>query len=151
MKQFTSVDEILNFAIQLEKDAIDFYKGLTKNSVTPDMKQVFEQFAREEMVHKSRLEEVKQKELYDMEQEMIEEMQIDDYLVSIRPSVGMSYRDALVCAMKLEKAAFRLYTDLSENAPDPEMKKLFLSLAIEESRHKLRFELEYSDRNFDGN
>ena len=57
----------------------------------------------------------------------------------------MSYSDALILAMKREKAAFRLYMDLSDKAADQEMKKLFLSLAIEESKHKLRFELEYDE------
>ncbi len=145
MKKFTSVDEILDFAIGQEQDAVDFYKDLANNSLSPDMKQVFEQFAREEIGHKARLVEIKEKGLYKITQEIIENMQISDYLVSIRPSPGMSYSDALVLAMKREKAAFRLYMDLSDRAHDQEMKKLFLSLAIEESKHKLRFELEYDE------
>jgi rubrerythrin len=145
MKKFTSVDDILDFAIHLEQDAVDFYKDLASISLTPDMKQVFEQFASEEIGHKARLVEIKEKGLYEVEQEVIENMQIGDYLVSIRPSPGMSYSDALILAMKREKAAFRLYMDLSDRAADQEMKKLFLSLAIEESKHKLRFELEYDE------
>lgn len=145
MKQFESVEDILNFAIGLEQDAVDFYKQLARNAVTPDMKQVFEQFAREEIGHKARLSEVKEKGLYDMEPEVVNNLQIADYLVSIRPSPNMTYADALVLAMKREKAAFKLYMDLSERAPDQEMKALFLSLAIEESKHKLRFELEYDE------
>lgn len=49
MKQFKSIDDILEFAIRQEQDAVDFYKELAVNSLTPDMKQVFEQFAREEI------------------------------------------------------------------------------------------------------
>ncbi len=145
MKQFESVEDILDFAIGLEQDAVDFYKQLARNAVTPDMKQVFEQFAREEIGHKARLSEVKEKGLYDMKPEEVNNLQIADYLVSIRPSPNMTYADALVLAMKREKAAFKLYMDLSERAPDREMKALFLSLAIEESKHKLRFELEYDE------
>ncbi|MFP4365878.1 MAG: ferritin family protein [Bacteroidales bacterium] len=145
MKEFKSVDDILDFAIQLEQDAVDFYKELAANSLTPDMKQVFEQFAREEIGHKARLTEVRDKELYELKKEEVGDMKISDYLVSIKPSPGMSYSDALVLAMKREKAAFRLYMDLSDRAPDMEMKDLFLSLAIEESKHKLRFELEYDE------
>lgn len=143
MKKFNSSDEIIDFAIRLEQDAVDFYKDLAKNSLAPGMKQVFEQFAREELAHKSRLMEVREKELYEMESEVIENMQVSDYLVSIRPAHGMNYDDALVLAIKLEQAAFRLYMDLADKAPEEEMKQLFLSLALEESRHKLRFELEY--------
>lgn len=145
MKEFKSVDDILDFAIQLEQDAVDFYKELAANSLTPDMKQVFEQFAREEIGHKARLTEVRDKELYELKKEEVGDMKISDYLVSVKPSPGMSYSDALVLAMKREKAAFRLYMELSDRAPDMEMKDLFLSLAIEESKHKLRFELEYDE------
>ena len=47
--------------------------------------------------------------------------------------------------MKKEKAAFRLYTDLSKATDNVELSKLFLALAKEEARHKLRFELEYDE------
>jgi rubrerythrin len=47
--------------------------------------------------------------------------------------------------MKEEKAAFRLYTDLAERTPDPAIRQTFLSLAQEEAKHKLRFEIEYDD------
>jgi rubrerythrin len=145
MKEFTSVDDILDFAIGLEQDAVNFYKELANNALTPDMKQVFEQFAREEIEHKARLTGIKEQGLYHMTQEAVNDLKIGDYLVSIKPSPGMSYRDTLVLAIKREKAAFKLYTDLSEKTPDKEMKSLFLSLAIEESKHKLRFELEYDE------
>ncbi len=145
MKQFSSIDEILDFAIGLEQDAIDFYKELAKNALNTDMKQVFDQFASEEIGHKARLKEVKDNGLYDIEPGVITDLQISDYLVSIKPSPEMSYQDALVLAMKREKAAFKLYLNLSERAPDHNMKSLFLSLAIEESKHKLRFELEYDE------
>ena len=57
----------------------------------------------------------------------------------------MTYQDALILAMNKEKSAFRLYLNLSERAPNQETKDLFMSLAQEESKHKLRFEIEYDD------
>lgn len=47
--------------------------------------------------------------------------------------------------MNKEKASFRLYTNLSERAPNAELKNLFLMLAQEEAKHKLRFEIEYDE------
>jgi len=47
--------------------------------------------------------------------------------------------------MKREKAAFKLYLALSEKVDKTEYKELFKQLAQEESRHKLRFELEYDE------
>jgi rubrerythrin len=72
-------------------------------------------------------------------------MKVADYIARVNVSSEMMYSDALVVAMKKEKAAFKLYMALSERAANTEMKSLFLSLAQEESRHKLRFELEYDE------
>jgi rubrerythrin len=47
--------------------------------------------------------------------------------------------------MKKEKKAFRLYNDLASTCGDPKLEELFLSLAQEEAKHKLRFEVEYDD------
>ena len=68
-----------------------------------------------------------------------------DYVVNVKVSPNMSYEDALVVAMNKEKAAFRLYTSLSERASNAGLKNLFAALAQEESKHKLRFEVEYDD------
>jgi rubrerythrin len=57
----------------------------------------------------------------------------------------MTYQDALILAMKKEKAAFRMYSALADKATDPDLKTLFYRLAMEESKHKLRFELEYDE------
>jgi rubrerythrin len=47
--------------------------------------------------------------------------------------------------MKQEKAAFRLYTDLAASTDDDAVRDLFLGLAQEEAKHKLRFEVEYDE------
>ena len=57
----------------------------------------------------------------------------------------MDYQEALVLAMSQEKAAFKLYSKLAERSPNEQFKSLFLSLAQEEAKHKLRFELEYDE------
>ena len=58
----------------------------------------------------------------------------------------MDYQDALILAMKREKAAFRLYTDLAAATDDADLKSTFEALAQEEARHKLKIEIEYDDR-----
>ncbi|MFC1734060.1 ferritin family protein, partial [candidate division KSB1 bacterium] len=80
-----------------------------------------------------------------MSQEKVNDLMISDYLVDVDPTPGMTYSDALIVAMKKEKNAFKLYMNLSDQAEDPNIKELFLSLAQEESKHKLRFEIEYDD------
>jgi rubrerythrin len=145
MKEFDSINDILDFAIDQEQEAVDFYRELAAHAKTKDMQAVFEEFAHEEIKHKTRLMDIKEKGLYQMEKAKISDLKIGDYLVNVKPSPGMSYSDALVLAMKKEKAAFKLYMNLSERAHNEEMKNIFLSLAQEESKHKLRFELEYDE------
>jgi rubrerythrin len=145
MKDFTSVDDILDFAIQNEQRAVDFYTTLAADSRNEEMKQVFTQFAKEEMGHKAFLTKIKTEGTFTMKDEQVLDLKMSDYLVNVAPKPDMSYEEALVLAMKREKNAFKLYINLSAKAPTPELAKLFNSLALEESKHKLRFELEYDE------
>ncbi len=145
MKNFENVDEILDFAINEEQLAVDFYSELADVAKTDDMRQVFTEFAGEEIKHKQRLLKIKEEGFYKMEKEQIADLKISDYVVNVKPSANMSYEEALILAMKKEKAAFKLYLALSERAPSAELKELFLGLAQEESKHKLRFEIEYDE------
>ncbi len=145
MKSFESANDILDFAMQSEQEAVDFYTRLAGQMKNREMQEVFLSFAQEEVEHKARLKKVKEEGLFDMEAERVTDLKIADYVVNVKPSENMEYADALVLAMKKEKAAFKLYTALAEKAEQPALKKLFEALAVEESKHKLRFELEYDE------
>lgn len=145
MKEFTNINDILDFAIAREQDAVDFYNRLAANARNNDMRQTFEQFAREEMGHKARLTKIKEEGIVTLPNEKVADLKIADYLVLDSERDDMTYEQALVLAMKREKAAFKLYLTLSERVDKPEYKELFKQLAQEESRHKLRFELEYDE------
>ncbi|MEE4175887.1 MAG: ferritin family protein [Bacteroides sp.] len=145
MKTFSSLDEILDFAMNSEQEAVDFYTQLAAQQNNQQIKDLFLEFAQEEVSHKARLQKIKDERLFDMEIEKVTDLKISDYVVSRKPSPELSYADALVLAMKKEKAAFKLYTALAERTNNAELSKVFHALAIEESRHKLRFELEYDE------
>lgn len=143
-----TVNEILDFAIEREQEAVDFYTHLGSMAQNAAMKDVFEQFANEERGHKAKLLKVK-----DGERGLISggggahvpDLKIGDYLVEEEPTPDISYQNALILAMKKEKAAFRLYSDLAGKAEDAQVRALFEDLAQEEARHKLRFEIEYDE------
>lgn len=145
MKEFNHVDDILDFAMNSEQEAVDFYNELAVNANTEDMRQVFNQFAQEEIGHKAKIRQIKEEGTYTLPKEKVKDLKLSNYVVNVEPSKNMSYQDALVLAMKKEKAAFRLYMDLAEQTDNTTMKNLFLGLAQEESKHKLRFELEYDE------
>ena len=73
----------------------------------------------------------------------ITDLKIADYVVDTELSTDMDYQQALIVAMKREKAAFSLYTNLSGIVDDPKLSAVFQALAQEEAKHKLRFEIEY--------
>lgn len=145
MKEFENINDILDFAIQNEQNAVDFYTNLAKNARTDDMKSVFEQFAKEEIGHKARLTKIKSEGIFNLPIEKVQDLKISSYTSKTEVKPNMSYEDALVVAMKREKFAFKLYSALAERAPNAELKNIFLGLAMEESKHKLRFELEYDE------
>jgi rubrerythrin len=145
MKEFNTIDEILDFAIGEEQAAVDFYIQLASQSKNKQTRRIFEEYAEEEMRHKANLMSVKESGNFSMEGQVVRDLKIAEYLVDVKPSATMSYQDALILAMKKEKAAFRMYTALAARAEDPEVKKTFLRLAQEESKHKLAFEVEYDE------
>jgi len=145
MEKFNSLEDILNFAIKNEQEAVDFYLRLAKNAKGEEMKAVFEEFAQEEVKHKARLQKIKDEGTFSFKKEEVLDLNISDYVVPTVPHPDMSYPEALTLAMAKEKAAFKLYMRLSSKVEDAGLQVVFLDLAQEESKHKLRFELEYDE------
>jgi rubrerythrin len=145
MNAFKTVDDILNFAMESEQEAVDFYNDLAEHAGNKDMRSIFTQFAQEEVSHKAKIMKIKEEGTYEIAPEKLKDLKVSDYMVNIKPKPDMNYHDALILAMNKEKAAFRLYMDLSEKTDNASMQKMFLMLAQEESKHKLRFELEYDE------
>ncbi len=142
---FSSVEEILDFAIAEEEQANKFYTDLAQKMEDPAMRKVFEDFAKEELRHMAKLIEVQQGE-FTIKPESVRSLGIADYVVDVEPKADMSYADALDLAMKREKTAYRLYLDLAVASQNEEQSDMFLNLAQEEAKHKLRLEIEYDDK-----
>jgi len=145
MKEFNNINDILDFAIGEEQAAIEFYMALASRSKNEQSKRIFFEFAEEEMKHKANLIRVKDQGTFELGTANVTDLKIVDYLVDIKPTPDLPFQEALILAMKKEKAAFKLYTTLAERASNPEIRTLFQALAQEESKHKLRFELEYDE------
>jgi rubrerythrin len=149
MKTFGSVDEILDFAIAREEEAAAFYHGLAAKMEREWMKQVFASFAKEEEGHKAKLVRVKEGQGTQLSTKKVTDLKIGDYLVNVdadQAPEDLDYQQALIIAMQKEKKAFKLYNDLADSTDAADLENLFLSLAQEEAKHKLRFEVEYDEQ-----
>jgi len=145
MTELNSLAEILDYAIDMEQKAVDLYTMIAEKAATEHNKKLFLSFAHEERGHKAKLENVKVGRIEIGSLEKVQDLKIADYANDVELTEKASYQTILMFAMKQEKQAFRLYTDLAEKAESEEIRDLFLSLAQEEAKHKLRFEIEYDE------
>jgi rubrerythrin len=145
MVELKSVDEILNYAIQMEQDAVDLYTGLAERTKNPATSKTFLSYADEERGHKAKLLGVKGGKRLLSASGKIQDLKISDYANDVVLGDRPAYQDVLLFAMKQEKQAFRLYTDLAASTDDEELRETLLGLAQEEAKHKLRFEVEYDE------
>lgn len=142
MKEFHTVDEVLNFAIAKEIAAHRFYDELAQWAERPEAARLFEEFAVDELQHRIRLEAIKAGEVT-IQDEEVGSLGIADSLETVEPKVNMTYDQSLVVGMQREKNSFRLYTRLASIARDQDVKDMFSKLAQEEAQHKLQLEIEY--------
>ena len=140
-----TVDEILDYAIDQEQEAADFYEDVAQRAETAGMKKMLLDFSEEEKRHKKILQTVKAGEHELTPEQEILDLKISDYLVEVEVSENISYQDALIIAMKKERAAFELYTDMAAKIPESHLKEVLTGLAKEEAKHKLFFEAEYDE------
>jgi rubrerythrin len=141
-----NLDEILKDSIEREQAAHDFYMDLAHKTKRPGMREVFEQFAGEELAHKAKLLQVKSGKVKLSPDTKVEDLGIAAHQAKVEPQQGdLDYAQALSLAMQREKDSFRLYTQLAARADDPTARELFAGLAQEEAKHKLRFEIEYDE------
>jgi rubrerythrin len=145
VQAFGSVDEVLDFAIAKEKESARFYDDLAARTKKPWMRQVFEDFANEERGHKAKLLAIKEGQLLLPAAAKVMDLKLADYLTDVKASPDLDYQEALVLAMKEEKASFKLYSDLAAATDDETLRTTLLALAQEEAKHKLRFEIEYDE------
>jgi rubrerythrin len=93
---------------------------------------------------------IKAGELPPVSRERVQDLKITETLVQPDVSSSMTYQEALLFAMKSEKVAYKLYMDLAAMTAGSAFADVFHSLALEEAKHKLRFEVEYDDHVLEG-
>ena len=144
-------NEILDFAVEREKEAVQFYRDLQNQSHFADQQVFLQELESMEMGHIIMIENLRRNQPSEMVIKQVPNLRISEYLVAEADKLDLTYQNILIKAMKREEASFKLYTDMSKKFPDSELATLFAKLASEEAGHKLRFEQLYDDWISQGN
>ena len=139
-----SMDEILRFAIRKEADAAAFYHMAADRS-NPGVRKTFEELAKEEEGHKEKLEVLDLKKIDQIELKEVKGLGLSEMMEDVPYSPDMNYADLLRMAIKNEEKSQHLYTSSAKIVKEPKLEKLFLILAQEESKHKVRLEKIYDE------
>ncbi len=137
--------EIIQFAIDKEVEAFNFYTSASQNAKYSGGKELFLSLAKEEEGHRKLLENLNMEKISQKRIEKIPDLHISDYLVEVEMKPDLSYAEMLRIAMKREEKSLKLYTDMKESNSDEDLKKLFTFLTNEEAKHKLKLEKIYDD------
>lgn len=137
--------EIIDFAIQKEIDAANFYTRASQVVKFSGTRELFLDFAKQEEGHRKMLEDLNLGKVVQARIEKIPNLRISDYLVAADFRPDISYADILRIAMKREEHSIKLYTDLKPLNGDEGLTKLFDFLIQEETKHKYRLEKIYDD------
>jgi rubrerythrin len=144
MKEPENVDGILQLAIEKEVEAYNFYLALANAVKDERISIAFEELAKEELEHKTKLELEVMKTGKTIAVEENPARPGRSYILSNDPSpLDMDYKDMLLLAIEKEEAAFRIYVKLAASVLDKKSQDILLALAEEEVKHKLRFQAEY--------
>jgi rubrerythrin len=138
-------DEIIRFAIDGEQEAVDAYTTASEMVTRANVKEMLLDLARQEQMHKTRLESIDRERVADTAIVNVPDLRIADFMDDTTITADMDYQDILAVAMKREEKAHNLYTTLASNTDDAELRKMFELLAQEEAGHKLALEKEYDE------
>jgi rubrerythrin len=146
---FKDLNEIIDFAIQKEIEAAEFYETVSKEEGLSGAKEMLIEFSAQERKHQQLLETFKTQglgqSLKDYKLKWIKDIRRSDYVVELQHKPGMGYNELLILAMKREEKALKLYNELLKEAGSEDAKKLFKLLCQEEAKHKLKLETFYDD------
>ena len=140
--KFSSLRDILRFAISKEETSVQFYRTLAGRVHKPDAIAVFNALAEQEEEH---IESVKLELLklgYTVSDTDLSDDKSAITLEMDKQLEDMGFLDALRLGVQKERAAFRLYVKMLSMAEDTESQNMFMELAEEEMRHLLHLEHE---------
>ncbi len=144
--KFTSLNDVLTFAIRREHDAQELYLMFREMVKDPGAKALLEDLANQELGHKNLLEHALKKgnvELIEGKQ-AVKDLHLSDFMVTEDIGPDSAPQNVMMFAMKKEQEAYNMYQMLLGNYEGTEIEDLFSKLAQQELHHKENYGAEYN-------
>ncbi len=138
------LSELIGIAIKSEEDSYNFYMDALKIAKYPNVIEVLEMLAKEELSHKKLLEsmesgnEIKTQEFMDLK--------LSDHLpLKDKIDENSTLQDVLKVAMSREKKEYNFYSELMKKTKDEGIIKTLKFIANQELNHKAKLENIYDE------
>ena len=142
MIKFNSIQEILEFAVNKEREAHQFYTVLAELAGESPVHELLESLAADELRHQETVElELMKQGLVVHSQEPLRNFYIQQS--EDEADFNVSFAETLLTAIQKEDMSFRLYVRLAGKIEKKEFRDTIIALAQEEAKHKVLLEMEY--------
>lgn len=138
-------EEILDFAVMREQEAIKFYQDLQNQSHFQGQLEMLKELEAMEKSHIIAIEKIRKAGVKEEDIHKTPNLKISEYITADPEILDLGYQNILIRGMKREETSFLLYSEMSVKFPDPEISTLFRRLAADEAQHKKFFESLYDD------
>lgn len=143
MREFQSIQDVLNFAISLERISQQFYDDLAGRVDDPGTQYFLLEMSREEALHEEQLRSLVQEDVEELSGEAPpDEVQL--YVQAMRVPDELDYKKAVKVAYDKEAASQMLYSLLSQVVESESIQEFLRALAKQEKKHKEFFAKEYN-------
>ncbi len=138
-------EEILDFAVMREQEAIKFYQDLQNQSHFQGQLEMLKELEAMEKSHIIAIEKIRKAGVKEEDIHKTPNLKISEYITADPEILDLGYQNILIKGMKREETSFLLYSEMSVKFPDLEISTLFRRLAADEAQHKKFFENLYDD------
>lgn len=136
--EITTFGALLQFALELEGTAAQFYEEAAKVAQQAENREGFKASAVEGKKHRRKLERIRRENINEMLLESFQGLEGDDYRVEVKLSPAMGDSELLALALRLEGALERFYRDAARRLSLPEVARGFERLAKEHVQRKVK-------------
>ncbi len=133
-------EQVIDFAIQREKEAVQFYLELEHIARFAPQKELITEIRGMEEGHVKILEKLKNHSLETIRSHSAPKFVPSTYLVEPTPAKDMTYQDILIIGIKREDRSHALYEEMQDQTDNSDILSTFQMLAGEEAKHKRFFE-----------